>query len=109
MIEEYASIYQHAKNVEHNKESFLKMFYHIKENQLFYKIYFKLKYDITNDEIIYYDKALASKCYNDQNIHYHILMFKAAITTLIKEWLKNNCQESPEEMVEILLSEYRKK
>lgn len=108
MVEEYASIFQHDRNTGHNKESFLKMFRHIKENQIFYRTYFKLKYDLTHDEIIYYDKELAKKYFNDEYTNYHILMFKAGITILIKEWLNNHCKEDPEIMVEILLSEYNK-
>lgn len=109
MIEEYASIFENDETASSdNKDSFLKMFRHIKENQIFYKTYFKLKYDVTNDEIIHYDRELAKKYYDDQYIDYHVLMFKAGITILIKEWLKHDCQESPETMVKILLSEYNK-
>ncbi len=32
--------------------------------------------------------------------------FKAGITQIIKLWLKNGCQESPEDMFEIIKSEY---
>ena len=32
--------------------------------------------------------------------------FKAGITAIIKMWLNNNCKETPEEMVQILISEY---
>ena len=33
--------------------------------------------------------------------------FKAGITQIIKMWLKNGCKESPEEMFEIIKSEYQ--
>ena len=33
--------------------------------------------------------------------------FKAGITQTIKLWLNNNCKESPEELFEIIKSEYR--
>jgi hypothetical protein len=32
--------------------------------------------------------------------------FKAGITQIIKIWLKSGCQESPEDMFEIIKSEY---
>ena len=32
--------------------------------------------------------------------------FKAGITQIIKLWLKNGCTESPEDMFEIIKSEY---
>lgn len=41
-------------------------------------------------------------------VEYHIEFFKSGITKIIKLWLKNGCRESPEDMVEILESEYQK-
>ena len=40
-------------------------------------------------------------------IEYHMEFFRAGITQIIKLWLKNGCKESPEDMVEIIKSEYR--
>ena len=33
--------------------------------------------------------------------------FKSGLTKIIKMWLENGCQETPEEMFEIIKSEYR--
>ena len=33
--------------------------------------------------------------------------FRAGITKIIKMWLDGGCQETPEEMFEVLQSEYR--
>ena len=33
--------------------------------------------------------------------------FKAGITQIIKLWLQNDCKESPEEIFEIIKSEYQ--
>ena len=89
-----------------NSNDYLKLFRHIKENQIFYQTYFKLGYD-NKYKIISYDTDLAKKHFQNQFIGYHMEFFKAGITQIIKLWLKNNCKESPEELFEIIKSEYR--
>ena len=84
----------------------LKMFTHIKENQLFYKTYFKLCYD-EKHLISIYDSKRAEKEQIAQNIKYHIEFFRNGLNAIIKLWLANGCQESPEEMAEVLKTEYR--
>lgn len=84
----------------------LKMFRHIKENQLFYQTYFKLCYD---------DKHLISFCdprrveqeHVAENLKYHIEFFRNGLNAIIKLWLADGCKESPEEMAEVLKQEYR--
>ena len=83
-----------------------KMFEHIKENQLFYTTYFKLCYD-EKHKISVYDPRRAEVEHIDQNINYHIEFFRSGLNAIIKMWLGNGCKESPEEMAEILKSEYR--
>ena len=108
MINEYANIFTNDSEAGQNPNSYLKMFTHIKENQIFYRTYFKLNFDVTS-KITYFDKELAEHFYNNKYIDYHCEFFKAGITAIIKMWLNNNCRETPEEMVEILTSEYNKK
>lgn len=84
----------------------LKMFRHIKENQLFYRTYFKLCYD---------DKHLITNCdphraemeHVSENLRYHIEFFRNGLNAIIKLWLAGGCKESPEEMAEVLKMEYR--
>ena len=84
----------------------LKMFRHIRENQLFYQTYFKLCYD---------DKHLVSICdpkraemeQVSENLKYHIEFFRNGLNAIIKLWLAGGCKESPEEMAEVLKMEYR--
>ena len=83
----------------------LKMFTHIKENQLFYKTYFKLCYD-DKHLISIYDKNRA-EMENISNIKYHIEFFRNGLNAIIKLWLAEGCQESPAEMAEVLKQEYR--
>ena len=84
----------------------LKMFTHIKENQLFYNTYFKLCYDPSH-QISVYDPARAMQEFGDTNIKYHVEFFRHGFNAIIKLWLAGGCQESPEEMAEILKQEYR--
>ena len=89
-----------------NSNDYLKLFRHIKENQIFYRTYFKLGYD-NNYKIIRYDSSLACEHFQNKLVEYHMEFFKAGITQIIKLWLKNGCKESPEDMFEIIKSEYR--
>lgn len=84
----------------------LRMFTHIKENQLFYKTYFKLGYDEAH-QLMVYDTARAEKDFGNKHIKYHIEFFRNGINAIIKMWLAGGCVESPEEMAQILKQEYR--
>lgn len=84
----------------------LTMFRHIKENQIFYKTYFKLCYD-DNHLISIYDAKRAEKEQISSNIRYHIEFFRNGLNAIIKLWLANGCRESPEEMAQVLQQEYR--
>ena len=82
------------------------MFRHIYENQIFYKTYFKLGYDEKHQPYIY-DTTRAEKDFKGKHIKYHIEFFKNGLNSIIKMWLNDGCKEPPEEMAEILESEYR--
>jgi len=90
----------------HDHTGALKMFTHIKENQLFYKTYFKLCYD-DRFLITFFDQKRAEREHIDSNIRYHIEFFRNGLNAIIKLWLAGGCQESPEEMAEVLKQEYR--
>lgn len=89
-----------------NSHDYLKLFRHIKENQIFYQTYFKLGYD-NQYKIIAYDTDLARVHFQNKFVAYHMEFFKAGITQTIKLWLKNGCKESPEDLFEIIKSEYK--
>ena len=84
----------------------LKMFTHIKENQIFYNTYFKLCYD-EKHLISVYDANRAEKEHINSNLKYHIEFFRYGLNAIIKMWLAGGCQESPEDMAEVLKTEYR--
>lgn len=83
-----------------------KMFKHIKDNQLFYKTYFKLGYD-NKHQMFTYNVQEAERFFGNKNINYHIEFFKSGLNAIIKMWLESGCKESPEEMAEIISSEYQ--
>ncbi|MGN0538954.1 MAG: TetR/AcrR family transcriptional regulator [Candidatus Fimenecus sp.] len=105
MINEFASIFN-DKELGHTYENYLTMFRHIKDNRIFYRTYFKLGFD-ANYDITYFSEALSKSEFNNRFIEYHGEFFKAGISAIIKMWLNRDCKETPEEMVEIIQSEYK--
>lgn len=97
--------FEHDHN--YNSNNFLKIFKHIKDNQIFYKTYFKLGFDKIH-LIKQYDYNQAKEIYNNKYIDYHIEFFKAGLNAVILKWLRGGCIESPEEINEIIVSEYKK-
>jgi AcrR family transcriptional regulator len=90
----------------YNRHDYLQLFRHIYENQLFYKTYFKLGYD-NQYQIIGYDTELAQKEFHDRFIDYHCEFFRSGLTAIIKLWLNGGCKETPEELFEVITSEYK--
>ena len=106
MGDEFAE-FQLSNNSKHDSNGYLNLFKHIKENQIFFKTYFKLE-SISIIPILQHNVEMAEKYYNSKYIDYHIEFFRAGLNAIIKKWLNNGCKERPEEMVEILTSEYKK-
>ena len=69
----------------------------------------KCSLNLSNDKhlISIYDAKRAEKEHMDSNLKYHIEFFRNGLNAIIKLWLADGCQESPEEMAEVLKSEYR--
>ncbi len=85
---------------------YLRLFRHMQANQLFYKTYFKLGYD-ERHPIKLYDTAQAARDFDNRHIDYHIAFFQHGFNAIVKMWLAGGCRETPEEMEEIIRSEYR--
>ena len=100
-------LFKEEREHNYNTNNFLKIFRHIKDNQIFYKTYFKLGFDKIH-LIKYYDYNQAKEYYSNKHIDYHIEFFKAGFNAVILKWLKNGCIETPEEINEIIISEYKK-
>ena len=107
MAEEFAE-FQLSNNSKQDYNGYLNMFKYIKENQTFFKTYFKLE-GISISPIIQHNTEMAKKYYDNEYIDYHIEFFRAGLNAIIEKWLSNNCKESPEEMVKIITSEYKNK
>ena len=107
MAQEFAE-FQLSNNSKQNQDGYLTMFKYIKDNQIFFKTYFKLE-SICPDVPILYNIDLAEKYYNNKFIDYHIEFFRAGLNAIIKKWLNNGCKETPEEINEIITSEYKNK
>lgn len=101
-----ADLYKDEVTQGFNSHDYLKLFRHIKDNPIFYQTYFKLGYD-NNHKLFVYDVGLAREHFQNKFVEYHIAFFKAGITQIIKMWLQNGCKESPEEMFELIKSEYQ--
>lgn len=99
---------QLSNNAKQNPDGYLNMFRYIKDNQIFFKTYFKLE-SICSSLPTQYHIELAEKYYNNKFIDYHIEFFRAGLNAIIKKWLNSGCKETPEEINEIITSEYKNK
>lgn len=106
-LEDHVAVLYHDEITKgFNSNNYLILFRHIQQNQIFYQTYFKLGYD-KKYKILNYDYDLAKKHFGDRFIEYHMEFFKSGLTRILKLWLQNGCKETPEEMFEIIKSEYR--
>lgn len=105
---EVDNLYKDEKENNYNSNDFLKLFENIYQNQIFYKTYFKLNMDkYTKISQYEYDYHLANIRHGGKHIDYHIEFFMAGFNAIIKKWLFNGCKETPKEMNEIIISEYK--
>lgn len=109
MINDFHELYKDEVKKGYNSNNYLKLFCHIKENQIFYRTYFKLQLDNIDMKLLVYDENYAKTHYDNKYIEYHMDFFKAGLTAIIKKWLNNNCDLSSEELFEIIKSEYLNK
>lgn len=109
MIKEFFNVYNDEVSSNTHSYDFLKLFKHIKENQIFYKTYFKLGIDYMWDANYNIDEEMIKWYGKPEYAEYHIAFFKAGINAVIQKWLDNDCKESPEEIDKIIKDEYQKK
>ena len=111
LAKEVSNIYSNERESKNHSYDFLKLFNHIKNNQLFYKTFFKLNYDNDYKQFKdFIDYNLFSKMYGDKKeLEYHITFFMTGLNSIIKKWLKNGCIESPEQINKIIVDEYKNK
>ncbi len=110
MVTEFLKVFESEANDVRHSFDFEKLFRNIKENQIFYKLYFKLGYDFKTLFLKNGAAEIGSMFYKDTRfLDYHIEFFAAGITAIIRKWLDSGCKEEPEDMGRILVEEYRKK
>ena len=85
--QEVADLYGHRRTHEYSRDNYLKLFCHIRDNQLFYKTYFKLGVD-GRFQLTEYDIRQAAAYYGDENIEYHVEFFRNGLNAVIKKWLQ---------------------
>lgn len=104
--EEVNRLYELETTQGFNSNDYLKLFRHIRDNQLFYRTYFKLGYD-NQYKIELYDRHQAQRYFDNRHVAYHIEFFKSGFNAIVKMWLAGRCKETPEEMDAIIRSEYQ--
>lgn len=104
--DEVNRLYEDEHQQKFNSNDYLRLFRHIKENQLFFRTYFKLGYD-NQYKLKYYDLDQAKHDFDNKHIAYHIEFFRSGLNAIVKMWLAGGCKETPEEMDEIVHSEYQ--
>lgn len=104
--QEVWGLYREEALHNYNSNDYLRLFRLIREHQPLYRTYFKLGYD-RDYHVTRYDTRLAEAHFEDRFIDYHIEFFRSGFTAIVKRWLWGGCAETPEEMAEILHSEYR--
>lgn len=110
MLEMFFDIYRDETDNKKHSYNFLKLFKHIKENQIFYHTFFKLNENFDKSLFTYNVKEEMIRFYgSDEHVEYHIDFFHAGLNAIIKRWLNSGCKESPEEMENIIISEYKKR
>ncbi len=106
LLGEVVALYDNTSASLFNNEDYLRLFRHIQEHQILYKTYFKLGYDNQKEQEVY-NLDLAEQFFHGEYIDYHVTFFKAGFNAMVKKWLASGCQETPETMANILVTEYR--
>lgn len=104
---ELVSLYEEEAITKTHSFDYLKLFRHVKDNQIYYRTLFKLGFDFsryidresTEAEMIKHFGSL-------KNMDYHIEFHSAGMTAILRKWLDGGCKESPEEINDILIAEY---
>ncbi|MCB7304972.1 hypothetical protein NE683_08550 [Bariatricus massiliensis] len=84
MEKEVDLLYEAETTQKINSNDYLRLFRHIKDNQLFYRTYFKLGYD-NQFRLKYYGIHQAEQYFDNQYIEYHIEFFRSGINAIVKK------------------------
>jgi AcrR family transcriptional regulator len=106
LLAKFCEVYNDKIKMRGEFSDFIKLFYHIKDNKALYKAYFKFGEGFTVNDMRY-DIGEATKYFNNEFIDYHIEFFYNGLNAVIKKWLEGDCKESPEEIENIIKTEYQ--
>lgn len=106
LLNKFCEVYNDKIKMRGEEIDFLNLFYHIRDNRMLYSAYFKFGEGFTAKNMRY-DLMQAKKYFNNKNIDYHIEFFYNGLNAVIKKWLESGCKESPEEIEDIIKSEYQ--
>lgn len=104
--EQVGLLYREDASQGANSNDYLRLLRHIRDNQLFYRTYFKLGYD-NQFRLQRYDAQQAQQYFGNRFIEYHVEFFRSGFNAIVKMWLAGGCRETPEEMESIIRSEYQ--
>ncbi len=108
MMEEFLNTFKRETETQTHSMDFQRLFQSIKENQIFYRIYFKLGFDFKKTFVENEPTELWKRYFSDEKTtRYHIEFFAAGITAVIRMWLDEGCPGKAEKMSEFLKEEYR--
>lgn len=98
-------VYADEGNNLYTSYDFLPLFKYIYQHQRLFRTCFKL--GAVNLPIQKYDEDYASQFFHDDDtIMYHIEFFRAGFNRVMQIWLDGGCKETPEEINNVIRSEY---
>lgn len=78
----------------------LRLLQHIKDNQGFYRMYFRLSENGSRDAYTY--DVDQTGCGDEKRCGYRAVFFNAGFNAVVKKWIDSGCAESPEEILEVV-------
>lgn len=103
--QEVIGLFEQKQSSDQYEADFLELFRHINTHRDKYTFYFKLGYESRHFRLP--DAFDFENVIDEQMKEYHIEFFRNGLNAIIKRWLESDCHETPEQMCEILLCEYR--
>lgn len=97
------------------REDIIFLLQHIQNNKEFYMLFFNQNLPLNIYERAFlgkqppfppHDILEARKIRNVAQLEYHQVFFRAGLDAVLKKWLERDCEESPEEIYELLAAEY---
>lgn len=101
-----ANLQSHVETLFHGdfNGDYLRLLQDVYDNQLYYKTCFKLGVDDVH--VKPYALERFKNVFGDEYLNYHIEFFRAGLNKILQMWLDGGCRETPEQINEILKSEY---